>query len=300
MGRSPAQRDTGVDRIFGILNTCFLLFWLVIVLYPIVYIISASFSSTYAIISGRVFLFPVEPGLMGYEAVFKNKQVWTGYTNSIFYTLAGTAVNVVLTIMAAYPLSRKDFVGRRIFTAILVFTMFFHGLLIPTFLLVRNLGMYNTRWAMIVPNAMGVWFVIIARTYIQSNIPLELLESAQLEGTSNTRFIVRIVVPLCAPVIAVLVLWYGVGHWNAYFNALIYLKDSELFPLQIILRNILVRNQIDAEMIGLELEQMEQTGGLRELLKYSLIIVASVPVLLIYPFVQRYFVKGIMIGAFKG
>jgi multiple sugar transport system permease protein/putative aldouronate transport system permease protein len=289
------------DSIFTIVSYALLAFAFLIVIYPLIYIVSASFSSPYAVMSGRVFLFPVEPTLNGYRAVFNSRQIWTGYANSAFYTIFGTSINIVMTILAAYPLSRKDFYGRNLIMAIFTFTMFFSGGLIPYYLLIRSLGILNTRWAMLIPGAMSVWNVIIARTFFQSNIPIELLDAAQIDGCNNIRFILKIVIPLSGPIIAVMTLWYAVGHWNSYFNALIFLKSAKLYPLQIILRNILIQNEISSDMLGaVDIKKIAEMEGLRELLKYSLIIVASVPVLLIYPFVQKYFVRGIMIGAIKG
>ena len=278
---------------------------LLVVLYPLVYVLSSSFSSPLAVITGQVWLLPVEPVLDGYRAVFQSKMVWPGYYNSVFYAVFGTAINVVVTIMAAYPLARRDFVGRNAIMFLFTFTLFFSGGLIPTFLLVRDLGLVNTRWAMLLPGALGVWHVIITRTYFQSTLPQELLESAQLDGCSNLRFIWAIVLPLSKAIVAVIALFYAVNHWNTYFQALIYLKDQELFPLQIVLRTILIQNQVDATMMEAmaemeDLEQMAAREHLEALLKYALIVVASLPVLMVYPFVQRYFVKGVMIGALKG
>jgi len=288
------------DRIFNYINYTFLAFLTIIVLYPLVFVVSASFSSTEAVAAGKVWLFPVDFSLKGYETVFNYGLVWTGYANSLFYTSVGTIINVVLTIMAAYPLSRDDFKGRNVFMFILFFTMLFNGGLIPTYLLVKDLGMLNTRWALIIPNAMSVFNVIIARTYFKTTIPKELLESAQLDGCSDFRFLRRIVLPLSGPIIAVVALFYAVGHWNAYFNALIYLRDQSLYPLQLVLQNILVQSQISPDMMGsIDVETQQQLLGLEQLLKYSLIVVASVPILIMYPFVQKHFVKGVMIGSIK-
>jgi ABC-type glycerol-3-phosphate transport system permease component len=291
---------TGIsDIVFRIVSTSFLTFFTLIVLYPLLYILSSSFSSTEAVVSGRVWLFPVEPTLMGYKAVFKNEQILTGFANSIFYTVVGTIINIVMTVMAGYPLSRKDFYGKGAIMVLFTFTMLFSGGMIPSYLLVKNLGMMDTRWAMLIPGAMGVYYVIIARTFFMSTIPDELYEAAQLDGCSDIKFITRVVVPLSSALLAVLVLFYAVGHWSSYFNALLYLRDPDKFPLQIILRNILINNTNNAAMIE-DVDSMVRAMGLQELLKYALIVVASVPVLMIYPFVQKYFVKGVMIGALKG
>jgi len=292
-------KETGSDRAFNIVNYIVLSLFFITVLYPCVYIVSASFSSTDAVISGRVWLWPVEPGLKGYKAVFENKAIGTGFFNSIYYTVAGTVINVVLTIMAAYPLSRHDFVGRNVIMFVFVFTILFSGGLIPTYLLVKELGLLNTRWAMILPTALSVFNMIITRTYFQTTIPREMLEAAQVDGCSDLKFLRSIVLPLSGPIIAVITLFYAVGHWNSYFNALLYLKDRDLYPLQLVLRSILIQNQIDPNMITSE-EDLVARQGLADLLKYSLIVVAAVPVLIIYPFVQKHFVKGVMIGSIKG
>lgn len=292
-------KKTGSDIVFNIVNNIFLIICLVVVLYPLIYILSASFSSPQAVTSGKVWLFPVDFSLEGYKAVFEDDSIITGYANTIFYTVVGTALNLVMTIMAAYPLSRKDFYGRDIFMFFFTFTMIFNGGLIPTYLLVSQLGLINTRWVLIIIGAISVWNVIITRTYYQNTIPDELLEAAQLDGCSDIRFIWSVVLPLSKAITAVLVLFYGVGHWNEFFNAFIYISKKELYPLQIVLRDILVMNSIDPNMV-VDTELMVAKQGLADLLKYSLIIVASVPILCLYPFVQKYFVKGVMIGSIKG
>ena len=290
---------TGNDMAFTIVNYTFLTICLLVVLYPLVYVLSSSFSSAEAVISARVWLFPVEPTLMGYKAVFRNSQIWTGYMNSAFYTFFGTIISVTLTIMAGYPLSKRDFYGRNLIIGLFTVTMLFSGGLIPYYLLIKDLNILDTRWAMLLPNAMAVWNVIIARTYFQNTIPEELAEAAELDGCSDFAFIVRVVVPLSGPIIAVMILFYAVGQWNSYFDAMILLKSNKLFPLQIILRNILIQNQIDPNMM-VDVQTLLRNQGMKDLLKYSLIVVASAPVLALYPFVQKYFVKGIMVGAIKG
>lgn len=292
-------RESGSDRAFNIVNYVILSIALIVVLYPLIYVVSASFSSSYAVLSGKVWLWPVDPSLDGYKAVFKNKNILTGFQNTIFYTLAGTLINVIMTIMAAYPMSRGDFRGRNAFMLLFVFTMMFSGGLIPTYFVVKDLHLIDTVWAMLIPTALSVWNVIIMRTYFQTTIPHELLEASQLDGCNDFRFLLRIVIPLSGPIIAVIALFYAVGHWNQYFNAMIYLKDPHLYPLQLILRDILVQNEVKIDMLG-DVKSAAARQGLRELLKYSLIVVSSVPLLLIYPFVQKFFVKGVMIGSIKG
>ncbi len=294
-----AIRESGGDRAFNVANCVLLTIALILVLYPLVYVVSASFSSSYAVLSGKVWLWPVEPSLDGYKAVFKNKNILTGFRNTFFYTIAGTFVNVVMSILAAYPLSRKDFRGRNKFMLLFVFTMMFNGGLIPTYFVVKDLHMIDTVWAMLIPTALSVWNVIIMRTYFQTTIPGELLEASQIDGCNDFRFLLKIVVPLSGPIIAVIALFYAVGHWNQYFNAMIYLKDPQLYPLQLILRDILVQNEVRIDMLG-DVKSAAARQGLRELLKYSLIVISSVPLMLVYPFVQKFFVKGVMIGSIKG
>ena len=289
----------GSDRIFDIINIIIMMLVLIVVIYPLIFIVSASLSSAQAVISGRVWLLPVEPTIVGYTGVFKNSSVLTGYANSFYYMIVGTVVNVVITMMAAFPLARRDLRGRKFFIMFFMFTMMFSGGLIPTYLLLRDMHMIDTRMAMILPGALAVWNMTIARTYIRTSIPLELFESAEMDGSGDIRMFLQIAIPLCTPIIAVITLFYAVEHWNSFFNALIYLKRAALFPLQIILRNILILNTTDYSMLT-DAGEMAERYALAELLKYSLIVVASLPVLMIYPFVQKYFVKGIMIGSVKG
>jgi multiple sugar transport system permease protein/putative aldouronate transport system permease protein len=291
--------ETRADRVLSWVNYALLGAYLVIVLYPLLYILSASFSSPAAVTSGQVRLLPVEPTLIAYETVFKDPAIVRGFLNSIFYAVAGTAVNVVLTLLAAYPLSRKDLRGRGAIMFFFFFTTLFSGGLIPTYLVVKNLGLLNTPWAMILPGALSVWNVIITRTYFQTAIPEELRDAAMIDGASDFRFMRDVVLPLSGPIIAVNALFYAVGHWNSYFDALIYLSDKSLFPLQLVLREILVQNQTNLRMTG-SVTNMLARENLADLLKYALIVVATVPLLLVYPFVQKHFVKGALIGSLKG
>ncbi|GIO31337.1 MULTISPECIES: carbohydrate ABC transporter permease [Paenibacillus] len=299
MFKGTAIRESKGDRLFVAFVYLFLTLILVIVAVPLIYILSSSVSSPQAVTSGKVWLFPVDFTLDGYKAVFRNPQIGVGYMNSLFYTVVGTVVNVALTIMLGYPLAKKTLYGRSFFMVLLVITMMFDGGLIPYYLVVKDLHLLDTRWAMILPGAMGVFQVIVARTFFQTTIPDELSEAAELDGCSDLRFIFSIVLPLSKPIIAVMTLMYAVGHWNAYFDALIFLRSPDLFPLQIILRNILILNTVDASMMA-NVNQMQAQQGLKDLIKYSLIVVASAPVLIIYPFVQKHFVKGVMIGSLKG
>jgi putative aldouronate transport system permease protein len=299
MLKTTTIRESRGDRLFLLGIYMLLTVVLIVVLFPLIFIISSSFSSPQAVVSGKVWLFPVEFTLEGYKAVFRNPQIVSGYSNSLIYAVAGTAVNVALTVMLAYPLARKTFYGRNFIMVLLVITMMFDGGLIPFYLVVKNLHLLDSRWAMILPGALAVFQVIVARTFFQTTIPDEIAEAAELDGCSDIRFITSIVIPLSKPILAVLTLMYAVGHWNAYFDALIFLKSPNLFPLQIVLRNILILNTIDATMVS-KVDQMLAQQGLKDLLKYSLIVVASAPVLIIYPFVQKHFVKGVMIGSLKG
>lgn len=287
------------DRVFTFMNYFFLTLCMLAVLYPLIYVVSSSLSSANAVMSGRVWLFPVEPSLMSYKAVFNNSQVVSGYLNTILYTVAGTGLGVILTVMAAYPLSRKDFYGRSIFMGFFTFTMLFSGGMIPGYLLINKLGLINSRWAMIIPGAMGVYYVIIARTFFMTTIPDEIYEAAILDGCGDIRFIWSIVLPLSGAIIAVLVLFYAVNHWNSYMAALLYLRDIKKYPLQLILRNILIMNQMDMRMLE-DIDRANQAQLMEALLKYSLIVVGSAPILALYPFIQKFFVKGVMIGSLKG
>jgi multiple sugar transport system permease protein/putative aldouronate transport system permease protein len=292
-------RDTAFDQAFVMFIYIMLSLTLLIVIVPIIFIIAASFSDPQAVISGEVWFWPVHPTLRGYEAVFRNPKLMTGFFNSFFYMIIGTVVNLIMTMLCAYPLTRKEFRARNLISVLMVFTMYFSGGMIPTYMVVRKLGLIDTRWAMIIPVALSVWNVILCRTYIASTIPDSLYESATLEGCTPFRFMISIVLPLSAPIMAVLALYYGVSHWNTYFNALIYLNKADLAPLQIVLREILVLSKIDPIMIS-DARELAAKQGLTDLLKYSVIIVGSVPVMIIYPFVQKYFVTGVMIGAVKG
>ena len=291
-------RESLGDRFFMFCVYVFLFVILTIVLYPLIYVVSSSFSSPLAVSSGRVWLWPVDFSLRGYEVAFSNPQIITGYANSLYYTIFGTLISVTLTVLVAYPLSRRTLFGRSAIMIFIVFTMIFYGGLIPTYLVVKNLGMLNTRWALLIPQALAAWQVIIARTFFQVNIPEELAEAAELDGCSDLRFLWSVVLPLSKPILAVLVLMYAVGQWNAYFDALLYLKSADLYPLQLVLRSILILNTFTSG--SMEASVMIERQQLADLLKYSLIVVGSLPVLLIYPFAQRYFVRGMLIGSVKG
>jgi multiple sugar transport system permease protein/putative aldouronate transport system permease protein len=298
MKNSLALKPKRQDLLFDTMNTLFLSIALLVTVYPIIFIISSSFSKTSAVMSGSVWLFPVGFTLDGYRAVFTNDMILTGYANTVFYTAAATLLNIAMTIAAAYPLSRKDFRARNPIMLAFTFTMFFSGGMIPTYMLINSLGWINHRIVMIVPVAMTVYNVIITRTFFQSTIPDELLEAARIDGCSDIRFLLSVVIPISKAIIAVIALFYAVSHWNSFFNAFMYLNDKNLYPLQLVLRQILLANDISSGMTNLDAQAAKE--GLSELLKYALIVVASVPVLCMYPFIQKYFVKGVMIGSVKG
>jgi putative aldouronate transport system permease protein len=292
--------ETTTDRIFLIGVKIMLWIALLVVTIPLIYIVANSFSSASAVSGGRVLLWPIEPSLKAYKVAFGDPQIMQGYLNSFIYAIGGTLISVTLTIAIAYPLSRRTFFGRNVIMSVLIFTMLFSGGLIPTYLVVQDLGMLNTRWAMVIPSAIGVWQVIIARTFFRSTIPDELYEAATIDGASDLRFLWSIVLPLSKPVIAVIALMYAIFQWNSYFDALVYLKDPSLYPLQIVLRNVLILNTVAGGSTTQNLAQQLDQQQLANVLKYALIVISSLPVLIIYPFVARHFTKGVMVGAVKG
>lgn len=295
------MKISGADRIYLGIVYAFLALFTISILYPLIYVVSCSFSSPEALIQGRVVLFPVNPGLQGYKTVFENSKVWLGYRNTIIYTALGTIIGTMVTITAGYVLSRKEFPMKNAVTILFTITMFFGGGTIPTYLWIRDLHLLNTIWALVLPGAVSAWLAFVAKTFIRSSIPEELFEATCLDGGSYIQFFTRVVLPLSKPILAVVALNYAIGHWNSYYSALIYLSDSGKYPLQMILRDILIQNQVDlskAAIIDINAQQHKQY--LSELLKYSLIIVSSAPMLAIYPFIQKYFIKGAMIGAVKG
>lgn len=288
------------DRAVYFINYVLLTLLLVVVLYPIIYIVSCSFSSGDALMSAKVRFLPVEPTLESYETVFEYNSIWTGYMNSIIYTVSGTVLNIALTLLAAYPLSRDDFRGKKFFTILFVFTMMFNGGLIPTYLLVKNLNLTDTMWAVILPTAVSAYNMIVARTFFKQSIPKEMLEAAEIDGCTDFRFFWKIVLPLSAPIVAVLCLWVAVGLWNSYFNPMIYINSESKYPLQLVLRKILLMSQVDFTTASVDPEKLAKNQYLSEMLKYGTIVISSLPLMIIYPFVQKYFVKGVMIGSVKG
>ena len=285
------------DIIFDIFNYTLLGLITILVLYPLYFIVIASFSDPDFINTGQVVFWPKGFNTLGYQKIFEDTKIWRAYGNTIFYTLVGTCINIVLTMMFAYPLSRKDFCGRRFLTFFMMFTMYFQGGLMPTYILMQNIHLYDTPWVMVLLPAINVFNVIIAKTNIQNNIPEELYEAAAIDGCSHFKFFCKIVMPLSKSIVAVLVLYYGVAHWNEFMNGLIYLRDEGLYPLQLTLRNILLQNQ--ASGLG-DVDSIIEQQKAAELIKYGVIIVSTLPVLVIYPFLQKHFAKGVMVGSVKG
>jgi putative aldouronate transport system permease protein len=302
--KGVAVKKTNTDKIF---DNCNLLLWVLIlaaVLYPLWLIVVASLSDPDAIMRGEVFIWPVNPSWMGYEAVFQHRELLRSYANSIFYTVAGSFISVVITLMAAYALTRK-FRGRKAVNVYIVITMFFSGGLIPSFIMNRNLGLYNTVLLMIIINSVSVWNLMVARTFISSNVPNELYEAAAMDGTDHFTYFIKVVLPLSSTIIAVLAVYYGVARWNDYFTALVYIRDRFKLPLQTILREVIATLTTSASDMSF-FDAYEDTQGVVEALrkaqvaKYCCIVVSTAPTVLLYMAMQKYFVKGVLIGSIKG
>ncbi len=292
-------RKSTSDRVLQWIVMTFLVIFLIIILYPLIYIVSSSFSSGQAVTSGKVLLWPVDFSLDGYKIVFDYETVWTGYANTIFYTVVATLMNVTATILAAYPLSRRNFQGRGFYATLFLIPMFFGGGLIPTYLLVSSLGLTNTRTIILLLGLVGTYNVVIMRSFFQNSVPGELWDSARIDGTSDFGYLTKILLPLSKPVIAVVSLYYAVGHWNSYFKEMIYLRDRDMYPLQLILREILSASTVDASQMGTA-EELAAVAGAADVMKFALIVVSTVPIMLLYPFIQRFFEKGVMLGSLKG
>ena len=297
--KGTSIRYSKSDLIFLAVDWIVLVALSLVILYPLLFVISASFSAGTSTMS--LSLWPRRFTLAGYQTVFAYKPIWTGYGNSIFYMAAGTLISLAVTICCAYPLSRKDFKGGKFIMVLCMITMYFGGGLIPTFLQVRDLGLLGSRLAVILPGAMSVYNMIVMRTYFKTQVPDEIFESAQMDGCGNIRYLFNILLPLSVPIIAVIGLFYAVGAWNSYFDAMIYLSSAkDKYPLALVLRDILILNQRDIEQGATDLTYALQMEEKRNVMRYAVLVVSSVPVMLIYPFVQKYFVKGIMIGSVKG
>lgn len=287
------------DKIFNIFNFVFMSMIAIAILYPLYFVFLASFMDPDQVNKGGLLIFPKSFYLDGFKKIFEYKPLWDGYLNSIMYTLIGTFINLAVTIPCAYALSRKGLAGKGPIMMLFAFTMFFSGGLIPTYLLISNLGMLDTIWAITLPVAASVWNIIITRTYFQSNIPDELLEASVMDGCSDFRFFFSIALPLSKVIIAVMALFYGIGHWNSFFEPLLYLSSTEKFPLQVILRNLLIMNEAGSRMV-IDPMSLAAKQRIAEQLKYGVIVVACLPLLIVYPFVQKYFTQGVMIGSIKG
>ncbi len=292
-------KQTRVDFIFSILVTLFLSICLLLVAYPLIFVVSASVSDSFAVTRGDVWLLPVGFDLKAYQTIFTTPLIVRGYLNSFMYTILGTCFNLILTVLAAYSLSRKKLFGRGIVTWYFLITMFFNGGLIPTYLLMDNIKLINTLWAVVLSGGISIYNMIIMRTYFSTAIPEELYEAAHLDGCGDIRALYKIVLPLSKSIIAVIMLYYAVGHWNGFFNAMIYTSDPNLSPLQLVLRELLILNNLERQ-ISQSAASLAARIGVYELLRYAVIVVASVPMLILYPFVQKHFVKGVMIGSVKG
>ena len=290
--------ETRADRVFDVMNYVLLTLCLLLVAYPLYFVVIASISDPVDVNAGRVVLYPVKATLDGYRRILDYQSFFTGYRNTLIYTGVGTLLNMLITVPAAYALSRKDLVGRNFFMMLITFTMIFTGGLMPTFLLVRDLNLLDTIWAMVLPVAVSAWNLIVARTFFQQNIPDDLLEAAQLDGATNVQFFLQIVMPLSKSIMAVLVLFYAVSHWNNYSNALYYIMSDDKRPLQLVLRSILIENSMN-DMVD-DAANLAAQMRLGDLIKYGVIIASSLPLLILYPFLQRYFIQGVMIGAVKG
>ncbi|WP_127583818.1 carbohydrate ABC transporter permease [Paenibacillus koleovorans] len=290
------------DKMFVTFNFAFTLLMLGVVLYPLVYIVSASISDPMAVNSGQMWLWPKGITFEGYARVLQNTEIWMGFRNTILYTLLGTAIHLAILLPCAFALSRKDMRGRSVILVFLLVTMFFNGGLIPNYLLIKNLGMMDSWLSIVLPNAIGIWSIIVTRTFFTMNIPHELQEAAEIDGCHLFGVFFRIALPLAGPIIAVMSLFHAVGLWNQYFAAMMYLSDRELFPLQLILREILILQEMNTAMLmsGDQLDTLAEQARISDILKYAVMIVSALPLLIVYPFLQRFFVKGVLIGSLKG
>ncbi len=294
-------KETAQDHIFDAIGLIIITVACLLIIYPLLYVIACSFSSGRAILTNKVFIWPVEFNLEGYKMIFQDPKITTGFYNSFYYTIVGTILSVIVTTLAAYPLSRTDLAGRKWFTIYFTIPMFIGGGMIPTYLLISNLGLLNTRGAIILPAALSIYNMIVMRTFFQNTLSRELLEAAQIDGCSNFGFLFRIAAPLSKAIFAVMALYYGVAQWNSYFPALLYLSDSSKYPLQTVLREILLNSQVDMSTLTPEQRlQFQSVNNIDSIVKYSSIVVATIPTLIVYPFVQKHFVKGVMIGSVKG
>ncbi|MDR0450516.1 MAG: carbohydrate ABC transporter permease [Treponema sp.] len=295
MAKGIWGRKTPEDIVFAAATNIFVLFVVFVTLYPFIFIASASISNASAVTRMEVWLLPKGINFGAYRRVFRETQLWISYRNTIWYVAVGTTVNLIMTTLLAYPLSRRRFQGRRFLMIAITFTMFFSGGMIPSFILVRSLGLINTRWALVIPSAISTYNLIVTRTFFE-NIPESLHEMATIDGAGEFRIFVRIFLPLSLPILGTLVLFYAVGHWNTYFNAMLYLSRDALYPLQIFLRKILLQYEANDLVLDIQLDR----NDISQTIRYATIMISTLPIICVYPFLQKYFVKGVMIGAIKG
>jgi putative aldouronate transport system permease protein len=286
------------DRVFDVVNWVIMILVCVSIAYPLWFVLVASFTDPNVVNQGRILIYPVKLFLGGYERIFRYPPLWKGYLNTLIYTVAGSVVSIAVTVPAAYALSRRDMKGRRIIMFLFTFTMFFSGGIIPLYLIIQKIRIYNTIWAIVLPGAVSVYNLIVCRSFFDTSIPLELLEASRLDGCTDFGFFFRIALPLSSTIIAVMVLFYATGIWNSFMNALMFMASQDKMPLQVIMRNLILINQ--ATMITADASEMIMRQKLAEQLKYAVIVVSALPLLLTYPFLQKYFVRGVMIGAVKG
>ncbi len=292
-------RDSRGDRILNAVIIALMVFVVIVILYPLYFIVIASISSPTAVNGGNVLLWPKDVTLNGYKKILEYAPLWRGYAYSMFYTVAGTLINLAITLPAGYALSRSRLFGGRPIMFLFAFTMFFGGGMIPTYMVVKNLGMLDTVWAMLLPGACSVYNIIVTRTFMQTSIPGELLDASRIDGCTDFQSFLRVVMPLSKPIVAVMTMYYALGHWNSYFNALIYLDDPKKYPLQMVLRELLLQNQIGSNMTGGDMSSIAEKAQLAEQMKYGVIIIACIPMMIIFPFVVKNFKKGVMVGSIK-
>jgi putative aldouronate transport system permease protein len=291
------RRDGGA--VFDFLNYALLLLLCISILYPLYYMLIVSISDGNAVTRGDVSLFPISPSLQTYKVILSDPQILTAYKNTLLYTITGTIICVSMTALCAYPLSRSKFYGRKVFTALVLFTMFFEGGIIPNFLIVNSLGMINTIWAIILPPAISVWYMIIMRTFFQQ-IPNELHESGYMDGANDLQIFVRIILPLSVPLLATMILFYSVWHWNSFFPSLLYLNEKIKYPVQIIMRNMVIQGSLMDTQSAASAANLDGANITGQNIKYAVIFITILPILVVYPFIQKYFVKGMMVGSLKG
>ena len=292
-------REARPDAIFNTVIFILMILIIIAISYPLYFVIIASISSPNAVNSGQVLLWPKDLTVAGYKKILEYEPLWTGYANSLLYTIAGTVINLLFTIPAGYALSRKKLRGRKFLMLLFAITMFFGGGMIPTYLVIRNLGLLDTIWVMLLPGACSVYNIIVTKTFMENSIPEELLDASRIDGCNDLQTFTRVVLPLSMPIIAVMTLFYAIGHWNSYFDALLYLNDPGKFPLQMVLRELLLQNQVSSGMTSGNMSSIAERAQLAEQMKYGIIIVATLPMMAMFPFVIKHFKKGVMVGSIK-